>query len=61
MFGDTVGTFSDGFGRVSEKSSEEVEKITFSKMSGCIFPASGCPKQSFGAYSRRKNVKQIKI
>ena len=41
VFGSTLGTFSDGFGMVSRKSSENVEKLKFSKMSGSIIPASG--------------------
>ena len=45
MFGDTLGMFLDGFGRVSRKSSEEVENSKLSEVSGSIFPASGRSKQ----------------
>ena len=61
MFGHTLGAFSDRFGMVSgknsdevEKSSDEVEKMKFSNLSGSIFPASGCSKQSFLADPRTK-------
>ena len=43
VFGSTVGMFSDGFVEWGGEKLEEVEISTFSKMSGSIFPASGCP------------------
>ena len=58
VFWDTFGRFSDRFGKVSGKSSAEVEKTHFSKVSGSIFPASGRSKQSFLAYSRTENTKK---
>ena len=39
--GNGLGTFSDGFGKVWGKMSDEVEKTTFPKMSGSIFPVTG--------------------
>ena len=42
--GSGLGTFSDGFGMVLEKMSDGAEKSTFSKMTGSIFPESGCLK-----------------
>jgi hypothetical protein len=42
VFGSTLGMFLDGFGRVWRKSVDFIEKSFFSKMSGSIFPASGC-------------------
>ena len=58
--GSTLGMFWDGFGRVSRKSSEEVQKTRFSKMSGSIFPTSGCPKQVFWTDSRTKISQKMK-
>ncbi len=37
MIGHTLGTFSDGFGMVSGKKSDEVENMKFSNVSGSIF------------------------
>ena len=39
--GSGLGMFSDDFGMVWEKTSGGVEKLTFSKMAGSIFPESG--------------------
>ena len=45
VFGSTLGMFSDRFGRVLIKSSENIEKYKSSDLSGSMFPASGCSKQ----------------
>ena len=52
--GSGLGTFSDGFGMVLEKMSDEVGKSKFSKMTGSIFPESGRFRIAFLAYSRAK-------
>ena len=45
--GSGLGTFLDRFGKVLENMSDEVEKSRFSKMSGSIFPRSGCLRLAF--------------
>ena len=52
--GSGLGTFSDGFGMVLEKMSDEVGKSKFSKLTGSIFPESGRFRIAFLAYPRPK-------
>ena len=59
--GSGLGTFSDGFGMVLKKMSDEVGKSTFSKMTGSIFPESGRFRIAFLAYSRIKLIKHLEI
>ena len=47
VFGNTLGTFSEGFGKVSEKHEECVEKYRFSEKSGSNFPESGVRRLTF--------------
>ena len=54
VFWETLGVFLDRFGRVWGTSSEGVGKLHFSKVSGSIFPKSGCSKQLFWEGSRQQ-------
>ena len=59
--GSGLGMFLDRFGMVLEKMSDEVEKSSFSDLSGSIFPESGRSKQLFLAGSRNEIPTKSKI
>ena len=57
MFGDTLGMFSDGFGRVLRKSSEGVEKIMIFKNVREYFSRVGGKKLSIFSLLPDQNIK----
>ena len=56
-----LGTFSDGFGMVLKKMSDEVEQSKFSEMAGSIFPELGRFIIICLAYYLIKIIKNIEI
>ena len=62
MFGSTLGMFSDGFGMVSRKSSEEVNKNDiFKKCLGVFFLSRAAQNNYFGAVPGQKISGNLKI